>query len=225
MGYRIYRSIDTGDSYQIVNRHEPGRSLSLVTNVTYTDSGLENGFRYYYTVTALDSDSIESEYSNFVQVIPGELDPLPEFSGDATYDFAIAGGDIEFDTAGRAHILVTEDKLGQELQKVVLTALGSNKYHPRYGSHINEKLVGRPMSPHFTKSTAEGYIKQALTYYQGLQQAQKAEQRLDPAEELYKIHSIEVIIPVADKRVMVAYVNVLTAEFRNVEIAVPMRFI
>jgi hypothetical protein len=61
-GYNLYRRQNGGD-YAKVN-------TSVLTNTSYTDTGLTNGETYYYVVKAVDSEGLESEASNEVHAIP-----------------------------------------------------------------------------------------------------------------------------------------------------------
>lgn len=60
-GYNVYRSLKSGTGYECLNS-------SLITKLSYEDSGLEKGKTYYYVVTAVNTCG-ESEYSNEVEVI------------------------------------------------------------------------------------------------------------------------------------------------------------
>ena len=62
-GYNMYRSTTQGGPYTKVNG-------SLVTVSDYADTGLTNGTTYYYVVTAEDSGTNESGYSNEASAIP-----------------------------------------------------------------------------------------------------------------------------------------------------------
>jgi Abnormal spindle-like microcephaly-assoc'd, ASPM-SPD-2-Hydin len=56
-GYRVYRSTQTGSGYQLITG-------ALVSGTIYTDSTVQSGVTYYYVVTAVDSQSAESFFSN-----------------------------------------------------------------------------------------------------------------------------------------------------------------
>ncbi len=56
-GYRVYRSIQPGIGYQLV-------SSLLIPGTTFTDSSVQSGVTYYYVVTAVDPQSLESNFSN-----------------------------------------------------------------------------------------------------------------------------------------------------------------
>jgi hypothetical protein len=59
-GYNIYRGTASGGPYTRVNS-------TLVAAVTYTDGTVQAGQTYFYVVTAVDSNSNESAYSNQAQ--------------------------------------------------------------------------------------------------------------------------------------------------------------
>jgi fibronectin type 3 domain-containing protein len=61
-GYNIYRSTTSGGSYTKLN-------TSPVVPTSYTDSTVQAGVTYYYVATAVNTDSIESAYSNQVQAV------------------------------------------------------------------------------------------------------------------------------------------------------------
>ncbi len=57
MGYRVYRSENSGGSYSPLN----GTAVAVLN---YSDSTVASGSTYYYVVTAVDSSGTESAYSN-----------------------------------------------------------------------------------------------------------------------------------------------------------------
>ncbi len=67
--YNVYHSLTSGGPYTKI--------LSLTTNVTYTDSSLQNGTAYYYVVTMLNILGDESAYSSEVVALPASTTILP----------------------------------------------------------------------------------------------------------------------------------------------------
>ena len=57
IGYRVYRSETSGDSYNPLNG-------TAITALTYDDNAVSSGTTYYYVVTAVDASGNESVYSN-----------------------------------------------------------------------------------------------------------------------------------------------------------------
>jgi len=62
IGYNVYRSNRKGGPYQQINS-----VLNASTN--YTDRSVKAGTTYYYVVTAVDADNLESRYSNQVRIV------------------------------------------------------------------------------------------------------------------------------------------------------------
>lgn len=58
-GYYVYRGTTSGGPYTRLNASED-------TSLSYTDSAVTAGQTYYYVVTAVDSNNVESSYSNQV---------------------------------------------------------------------------------------------------------------------------------------------------------------
>jgi hypothetical protein len=61
-GYNVYRGTASGGPYGKVN-------TSLDTTTAFTDSSVQNGQTYYYVTTAVDSEGLESAYSNQAEAI------------------------------------------------------------------------------------------------------------------------------------------------------------
>jgi fibronectin type 3 domain-containing protein len=61
-GYNVYRSTTSGTDYVQINP-------SLVTGLSYTDSTVQGSTTYYYVVTSVDSQGIESADSNMATAI------------------------------------------------------------------------------------------------------------------------------------------------------------
>ncbi|KPL23737.1 MAG: hypothetical protein AMJ75_05450, partial [Phycisphaerae bacterium SM1_79] len=82
-GYNVYRSTTPGGGYSQLNG-------SLLSSSDYTDNSVSNGTTYYYVVTAVDTSSNESGYSNEDSATPTDTTPpaaptgLSATAGDAT---------------------------------------------------------------------------------------------------------------------------------------------
>jgi fibronectin type 3 domain-containing protein len=57
-GYNVYRGTSAGGPYA------SKLTTSPVTSTQFTDSGLQSGLTYYYVVTAVDANGVESVNSN-----------------------------------------------------------------------------------------------------------------------------------------------------------------
>jgi hypothetical protein len=67
-GYNVYRSTTSGSGYAQLNG-------SVLGSSDYTDNTASNGTTYYYVVTAVDTSSNESGYSNEDSATPDDITP------------------------------------------------------------------------------------------------------------------------------------------------------
>jgi len=56
-GYNAYRSAVSGGPYTKLNS-------GLISTTSYSDPAVQSGYAYYYVTTAVDSQGVESVYSN-----------------------------------------------------------------------------------------------------------------------------------------------------------------
>jgi len=57
VGYNVYRGTASGGPYTALNS-------SLVSSTTDTDTAVQSGQTYFYVITAVDSNNVESAYSD-----------------------------------------------------------------------------------------------------------------------------------------------------------------
>lgn len=98
--------------------------------------------------------------------------------------------DYRFDAQGAALMVENENLLYQSCLKMILTELGSNIYHPWYGSSLVSLIGGKVLG-----GTAIGIkqsVSQALTALQNLQNAQAKYQRVTAKERLFSVDNIAV---------------------------------
>ncbi|MHB1125645.1 MAG: fibronectin type III domain-containing protein [Bacillota bacterium] len=120
VGYRLYRSMTADSGYKAISSY-PLQVIpkSVTSAVYYTDSGLLNGEKYYYTVTAVDESGNESLPAEVVNVIPlagagmhQDNDPGIVYTGSSWYtynDAQFSGGSYKYSyTAYDAASLIFE---------------------------------------------------------------------------------------------------------------------
>ncbi len=66
-GYNLYRS---ESSFSDVSNMNPVNGSTLISDLGYTDTGLENGTTYYYRLTAVDENDNESGTSPELEITP-----------------------------------------------------------------------------------------------------------------------------------------------------------
>lgn len=98
-GYNIYRSTVSGSGFVKIN-------TLLITRTEFVNTGLTNGIEYFYVVTAMNNNNIESFYSAQVRVVPAAVVTLQ--AEDADFGNAVietihtgfkGSGYINFDTS------------------------------------------------------------------------------------------------------------------------------
>jgi fibronectin type 3 domain-containing protein len=62
VGYRVYRGTQTGGPYTLLN-------TTLVPGTSFQDTNVQAGTAYFYTVTAVASNSVESDPSNETEAL------------------------------------------------------------------------------------------------------------------------------------------------------------
>eukprot|EP00981_Chlorochromonas_danica_P013196 scaffold5965_cov109-Ochromonas_danica.AAC.2 len=85
-GYRVYRSSNGGNTYAMIADYD-----ASVTSMT--DSGLNNGHRYFYAVTALN-DNGEGPRSTVVSEYPSTVPDAPTITGLANSASSGVGGQL-----------------------------------------------------------------------------------------------------------------------------------
>jgi hypothetical protein len=102
VGYYVYRGSTSGGPYSRLNS-------SIVTSTTYTDSTAQAGQTYYYVATTVDTNNIESSYSNESQVaVPGLTAPSftvsPSSGTGLSQNFTFSFSGANF---GQTHMLIS----------------------------------------------------------------------------------------------------------------------
>lgn len=110
-----------------------------------------------------------------------------------SFDFKLTNGDVVLESTGAPALVRNEEKLRQDLLKIILTPLGSSRRYPWYGSSINGSLIGRLLDEKLFNSEANTIIKFAINNLIRLQKDQeRSGQFLTPTEALAQIVEISV---------------------------------
>jgi fibronectin type 3 domain-containing protein len=62
VGYNVYRGDTSGGGYSRINS-------PLEASTSYSDAGVSGGATYYYVITAVDGNGIESGYSTEARAV------------------------------------------------------------------------------------------------------------------------------------------------------------
>lgn len=122
--------------------------------------------------------------------------------------------DYRFDIQGDMALIQDENLLYQACLKSILTVLGSNPYHPAYGSAVTTRIGAKAIAA--TQSLIRSDIQTALERVKALQAAQGRYQAVSAEERLYAIASVQVDADPNDPTVFRAQVTVKNASNRSV---------
>lgn len=117
--------------------------------------------------------------------------------------------DYRFDIQGDMTLIENENLLYQACLKAILTVLGSNPYHPTYGSEVTTRIGAKAITP--TQTLVRLDIQTALEKVKSLQTAQSKYQVVTAKERLYSISNVQVQIDPNDPTVFRAQVTVRNA--------------
>ena len=142
-----------------------------------------------------------------------------------SFDLSIKKGDIKIEQSGTVGLVFGNSKLKQDIVKILLTDLGDNKFHPKYGSHVGALQIGHYADSKLMSLDIETSARNALKNLMGLQRAQSRRQTLSPGEIIVDILNVTVSRDDVDPRLYNIFVSVLTQELTEVRSLISVRII
>jgi hypothetical protein len=127
-----------------------------------------------------------------------------------SYDFKIYKGDFKIGSDGDIQKVENTEKLIQDILKVAITPLGSNRFFPWYGSPVSKSLIGNVFDMEFVTTVASGQLMNSLESLQTLQQEQARRQRVTPFEQIAAVRRVEIERNQVDPRFFTVAIDVLT---------------
>jgi len=127
-----------------------------------------------------------------------------------SFDIKIVNGDFLVSPSGEVQIVESLEKLKQDVIKILLTEIGTNVYHPWYGSELSDGVVGYATSAQIIAQNAEMAVTNALENIMALQAEQMANQTVTPQEALGAIQEVSVEQEPSDPRQWNVRVKILT---------------
>ena len=133
-----------------------------------------------------------------------------------SFDLKIKNGDLIIDKTGVIEPVIGNSKLKQDILKILLTDVGDNKYHKRYGSMLGKIRVGSITDEKIIKLDLEKSVRNALNNLMSLQRSQAKRQTLSSGEIISKVLNISIFRDDSDPRAYNIMVSVLTGEITEV---------
>lgn len=135
-----------------------------------------------------------------------------------SFDLKLNGGDLQIAKSGDVETVYDNEKLYQDMLKILVSPLGSNKLHFWYGSGINAAVVGNSFSEDITTDSAIQQISSALENLQMMQKNQAMNQNVTNYEKLVAVKNIYVGIAESDPRLVEVSVSVITGGLKNIRV-------
>jgi len=140
-----------------------------------------------------------------------------------SFDLRLENGDLKINADGTLSTVTGNSKLRQDILKILLTDLGDNKFHPKYGSHVGKLQIGTHADEKIASLDIESSARAALRNLMSLQRSQSRRQALTPGEIIIDILNLEVTRDKSEPRLYNIFVSVLTQALDRVESSVTVR--
>lgn len=134
-----------------------------------------------------------------------------------SFDLRLINDDISIAPDGSIRTITDTPKLRQDILKILITELGSNRFHPWYGNTISENSIGRDLPDGFLESEITTAISQSISKLKTLQSSQLSTQTVSLSELISDIESIIVERNPLDPRQVNVIVGVLTKQLTKIE--------
>lgn len=140
-----------------------------------------------------------------------------------SYDLKIINGDLLIDSDGDISIVTGNDKIFQEVKKIILTDVGENKFHPFYGSRAGRLNIGSIIDETFVASEIERSVKESMTNLIRLKDNQSRSQTLTPSEVILSVDKVVVERDNLDPRMWSIFISITTQALDTANTVVRVR--
>ena len=134
-----------------------------------------------------------------------------------SFDFALINNDLNMLPNGTMRTVVDTQKLRQDVLKLILTQLGSNRFHSWYGCTVSEDIIGKNLPDNMMGLDIQTSISQSLDRLKKLQQQQLTTQKVSLAELINVIGEIIAYRAPEDRRQIKIEVTVYSRRLTKVE--------
>lgn len=134
-----------------------------------------------------------------------------------SFDLKITDNDLRLNPDGRLQTVHDNEKLIQDILKIILTSAGSNKIFRWYGSSIGARIIGGILDSTQLETEVARSIQTALSNLVALQKSQGRTQYVSAGEMIAAIRGVSVIRNETDPRIYEIGISVLTRKLTVVE--------
>jgi hypothetical protein len=134
-----------------------------------------------------------------------------------SFDLRIVNNNLNLNPDGTLQTVRDNQKLAQDILKIILTSVGSNKFFKWYGSTIGIRIIGNVLDASQTETEAIRSIQNALSNLIALQKSQSKIQYVSAGEMIAVVRGITVLEDYTDPRLYEINVSILTRKLTVVE--------
>jgi phage baseplate assembly protein W len=134
-----------------------------------------------------------------------------------SFDLKITNNDLRLNPDGTLQTVRDNEKLIQDMLKIILTSAGSNKIFRWYGSVLGAKIIGNILNTTQLETEVARSIQTALSNLIALQKSQSRTQYVSAGESIAAIRGVSVLRSETDPRTYEVGISVLTRKLTVVE--------
>jgi hypothetical protein len=142
-----------------------------------------------------------------------------------SFDLKIKNGDICLDASGQLSSVSGNQKIRQDIVKILLTNFGDNKFHVRYGSNVGALKIGEVTDQKLIEMDLRRSVEESVRYLISLQRNQARAQYLSLSETILDISNIYTERDSEDPRLYNVFISVLTQKLDIIEENVTIRIV
>lgn len=142
-----------------------------------------------------------------------------------SFDLKLKNGDLIISDSGDLSIVSGNNKLRQDIVKILLTRPGDNKFYKKYGSDVGMLKIGSIADQSILELDIKRSVEDAIRYLISLQKSQSIRQVLSPSEVIVDIISISTERDTSDPRLYSIFLSVLTQKMDIIEENISIRII
>lgn len=141
-----------------------------------------------------------------------------------SFDLKLNNGDLSIGKNSTLDRVFNDDKLRQDLVKVILTPIGTNKLFPWYGSPITQRSLGKVFDLKIINMETTNALIYSINNLMSLQKDQsKSGQYVSPSESIAQIINIAAEASAFDARQINITVSVASRKANVVEESFKLR--
>jgi phage baseplate assembly protein W len=142
-----------------------------------------------------------------------------------SFELKIKNGDISLEGDGTISIISGNEKIRQDIIKIILTELGENRFHPNYGSNTGYFQIGQAIDQGVIELDMQQSAESAIRYLIALQREQTKKQLLSSSEVIVDVNFVKIERNETDPRLYNIYISVITQKLETITESVTIRII